>query len=142
REFPCRGFAPAVARYFVCRIVTRCRLLANRGDLHCERRGRADGTADSPDEACQLTRDRGDDEGRSLAALRQGTIACGQARLGLPGNVLDVSWCGGDLVELLLADARRMAVAPGALHQNASCPMIAGLGNAGTIDRLAARSLA
>ena len=44
--------------------------------------------------------------------------------------------------QLLPADARRMAIAPGALHQNAPCPTVAGLGDAAAPDPVAGGMLA
>src|SRR6266705_6655643 len=106
------------------------------------RAGRGNRPLDGPDEAGKLARHRGDDDGRLLAASGQGAIARGEATLRLPGDIANGSWRGRDLRQLRPADPRRMAVAPGALHQDAPRPAVAGLGDAGALDPITGGALA
>src|SRR5882672_6577234 len=82
---------------------------------------------DRPDEASELARDRGDGDGLELASPDQRPVAPVKAALRLPGDLANLSRRGRDLLLLVLAHPRRMLIAPGALHQHASRPPIAGL---------------
>src|SRR6266849_5301052 len=83
-EFPCRGFAPAVARYLSCRtaapasgsLVKRFErpALMSATLLHGRRTGGDDLAIDRPDEGGELARDRGHGDGLRLASPGQRPI--------------------------------------------------------------------
>src|SRR6202040_165120 len=107
------------------------------------RRGTGDGdlTADCPDEAGELARDRGHGDGLELASPDQRPVAPVEAVLRLPGDLANRTRRGRDLRLLVLAHPRRVLIAPRALHQHASRPPVASLGDRAANDRLAGRTL-
>src|SRR6516162_9363519 len=96
---------------------------------------------DGPNEACQLTGDRGSDDIGRLAAASELAIAGAQPQLRLPGDLAD------RLGLLLLpkpqfaADPGREAVGPGCLDQQPAGRAVAGLGKPAAFDARTARML-
>src|SRR5882724_8750429 len=97
---------------------------------------------DGPDEAGQLTGNRGSDDIGRLAATGELAIARAQSQLRLPGDLAD------RLGLLLLpeqqfaADPGREAVGPGRLDQQPAGGTISGLGEAAAFDAGTSRMLA
>src|SRR5437763_3013033 len=118
----------------MCHLLGRKAALLRRGLRGCF-------ASDGPDKAGELTRDRSDGDRLELAPPEQRPIAPIEAGLRLPGDLANLSRRGGDPLLLGPADARRMLIAPGALHQRASRSPIAGLGDRTTFDRVAGRIL-
>src|ERR671923_1659937 len=99
----------------------------------------ADLATDRPNEGRELACDRGDRDVRKLASSDERPVTPSQAALRLPGDLANRSRCSRDLLLLLFSDPRRMAITPGALHQNTPCPPVAGLGDGATLDRIPGR---
>src|SRR5216684_2847440 len=118
-----------------------CHLLIGRPVLLGRSTGRGHLASDGPDEARELTSDRGDGDSLKLAPPDQRSVAPVQAALRLPGDLANRSRRGRDLLLLVFAHPRRMLIAPGALHQHASRPPVAGLGDGAALDRVTGRIL-
>src|SRR5580693_6626970 len=106
------------------------------GRCRCPRRAR-----DRPDEAGEFSSDRSDGNRLELAPSDQRSVAPVQAALRFPSNLANRLRHGIDLCLLLFAHARRMLIAPGALHLHAPRPSVAGLGDRTALDLLAGRVL-
>src|SRR5262249_62202023 len=94
-----------------------------------------------PDEACQLTSDRGSDDIGRLAAAGELAIARAQPQLRVPGDLADRPGLRLLPEPKLAADAGREAVTPSGLDQQPTGRGIAGFGEAGAFDARTARML-
>src|SRR5437764_5186031 len=105
-----------------------CRLFIESPALLGRSTGRGYFASDRPDEARELTRDRGDGDGLELAPPDQRAVAPVQAALRLPGDLANRSRRGRDPLLLVFADPRWMLIVPAAFHQHTARPPVAGLG--------------
>src|SRR5215831_11130822 len=91
-------------------------------------RRRRHAPGDGPDEACQLTGDRGSDDISRLAAAGELAVARAQSQLRLPGDLADRPWLLLLPQPQLAADPGWEAVGPGRLDQQPAGRAVAGLG--------------
>src|SRR5262252_5475872 len=96
-------------------------------------RSRADRPGDCPDETDELTSHRRNGDVLELAPPEQRPITLIEAGLRLPGDLANRLRHRIDLDLFVFAQPRRMLIAPGTLHQHASHPPIAGLGDRTTL---------
>src|SRR5713101_8730272 len=103
--------------------------------------GGGDLAIDRPDEGRELAGNRGDGDGLELSPPGQSPKPRVQTMLRLPGDLANGSRRRCHFGLLLLADPRRMPIAPGALDQNPARPAVPGLGDGAALDRIAGRML-
>src|SRR5215467_14064307 len=104
-------------------------------------RRRRHAPGDGPEEACQLTGDRGSDDIGRLAAASELAITGAQSQLCLPGDLADRPGLLLLSEPQLTADPSWEAVGPGRLDQQPAGRAVAGLGEAAAFDAGTARML-
>src|ERR1700761_6362295 len=103
--------------------------LLDRGDL----------ATDRPNKACEFTGDGSDGHGLELSFAGEPAEAGAQPALRLPGDGADPGGRRRHFGLLVLADPGRVLIAPGALHEDAAGPPVAGFGDRTAPDRIAGR---
>src|SRR6266851_538407 len=101
-----------------------------------------DRDTDRPDEADELTGDRGDHVRRGFPPREEAAIATAEALLRFPGEGRDRLGLAALALPEALRALRREAVRPGGLDQDAAEVGVAGLGDRPAVDVAPARVLA